>query len=150
MHFQRKNLLANYESEGAAETIISRLESTTGIKAFTIWWATDLTKFQPDAASWRVPSLAVVRGTVLGAPDFALYRPLPTRFTIRWRTLRMEDQFDAILYLGPESAMTTAPLSPTICADRRYVETRLVRMALVGLPLAETDRLRRHCAAQTR
>jgi hypothetical protein len=27
MHFQRKNLFANYESEGPAETIVSRLEA---------------------------------------------------------------------------------------------------------------------------
>src|SRR5215217_4326573 len=30
MHFQRKNLAANYESEGLAATIVSRLESRTG------------------------------------------------------------------------------------------------------------------------
>src|SRR4051794_25765320 len=34
MHFQRKNLNANYESEGPAETIVSRLENRWGAKVF--------------------------------------------------------------------------------------------------------------------
>jgi hypothetical protein len=130
MHAQRKNLHANYESEGMAETLISRLESKTKIEAFTTWWATDLASRQPDAASWPIPSLATLRGTILGAPDFASYYvPVPVRFTARdnalapisrdqWRTLRMEDQFDAVLYLGPSSATTHS--HPT-----RYVRTRV-------------------------
>src|SRR5439155_20551896 len=113
MHLQRKNLLANYESEGPAETLVSRLESTTGTRAFTIWAATKLEALQPDVVSWRAPALTIARGTVLGAADFADYYQHPVRrIAIRngkpdfanavardeWRALRMEDQFDAVLY----------------------------------------------------
>src|SRR5438874_2233888 len=39
MHFQRKNVAANYESEGPAETIVSRLENKWGAQVFTIFTA---------------------------------------------------------------------------------------------------------------
>src|SRR4029453_17481045 len=107
MHFQRKNLVANYESEGLAATIVSRLESRTGTKVFTIWTSTDLAKLQQDVARWPVPSIAVCCVTVLGAPDFNFYYPSEGmgRIAIRngkpdfskpiprdqWRTLRAED-----------------------------------------------------------
>ena len=55
MHLQRKNLVANYESDGLAATLVSRLESVAGIEAFTIWGAAD-----PGEASAR-------RGVVAGA-----------------------------------------------------------------------------------
>jgi hypothetical protein len=157
MHAQRKNLQANYESEGLAETLVSRLERTTGVKAFTIWWATDVAARQPGATSWPTPSLALLRGTILGAGPFESYYSAATRFTLlngkfapvprdQWRTLRMEDQFDAVLYLGPSSAMTNAQPSPALCADPSYVRTRLARMTLVGLPPPEIDRLKELCA----
>ena len=65
MHFQRKNLIANHESEGPAETIVSRLENKWGAKVFTIFTA-DVSSLQPDAASWPSPSLAIIRGTKRG------------------------------------------------------------------------------------
>jgi hypothetical protein len=62
-------------------------------------------------AAWPVPSLAVMRGTTLGAIDFgSLSRGLGSaRVAVRngqltpltrdeWKTMRMEDQFDALLY----------------------------------------------------
>jgi hypothetical protein len=117
MHAQRKNLLDNYESEGIAETLISRLESKTGIKAFTIWWDSNLPTRQPEAASWPIPSVALARSTPLGAADFASYYTASVRFSIRdgklvpisrdqRRALPMAEQFDAILYLGSFSATT--------------------------------------------
>jgi hypothetical protein len=159
MHFQRRNLHANYETGGPADTLVSRLERTAGIRTFTIWAAidADLEPLQAGVESWRVPSLANVRGTALGAADFTSYYPLAaTRFTSRdtrlvpiardqWRSLRMEDQFDAVLYLGPRSAMTRTPLSSDVCADSQYVETRLQRIALAGLPEAEAAKLKTLC-----
>jgi hypothetical protein len=158
MHLQRKNLLANYESEGPAETLVSRLESTTGTRAFSIWAATKLETRQPDVASWRAPALTVVRGTVLGAADFADYYEHPVRrLAIKdgkpdfanavardeWRRLRMDDQFDAVLYLGP-TLTADIPLSPDMCVATGYMKTLRERMTLVGLT-PEIDRLRKYC-----
>ncbi len=160
MHLQRKNLLANYETEGLAQTIVSRLENTYAAKIFTIKTeaSVDLTTLQPSIASWPRPSLAILRGTVLGAQDFGFYYPFPgSRFAIRegklvpiprdqWRSLRMEDQFDAVLYIGPPNAITISKLSPRLCADPAYMEMRLRRLALEG-PQAEADRLKEYCAS---
>jgi hypothetical protein len=63
-----------------------------------------------------------------------------------WRSLRMEDQFDALLYLGPPSAITRSRLPPALCADPAYMKMRLERLALVGGPPGEAERLKQYCA----
>jgi hypothetical protein len=162
MHLQRQNLLANYESDGPAATIVSLLESGGATTVFSIWAATDaeLSTLQSNVASWHAPSLALVRGTILGLADFNEYYPFTgTRMTVRdgtispvpraqWRSLKMEDQFDAVLYVGPKASITFAPhrLSSKLCRDPAYIATRLARIALVGLPASEADRLKKLCS----
>jgi hypothetical protein len=158
MHFQRKNIVANYESEGPAETIVSRLENKWGAKVFTIFTA-DPSSLQADVSSWPSPSLAIVRGTVLGAADFTAYykEDLP-RIAIRdgkpdfsapiprdqWKTLRAEDQFDAVLYVGP-GPWPMMGLDPSRCAEKAEFEEHLRRTAVSGVPAVVADRLRRLC-----
>lgn len=159
MHFQRKNLIANYESEGPAETIVSRLEHKWAAKVFTIFTA-DVSSLQPDAAAWPSPSLALIRGTVLGAADFTTYYPSEGmgRFPIKdgqpdfsapiprdqWKTLRAEDQFDAVLYMG-KGPSPRVDLDPARCGEKAEFQEHLRRMAVSGLPPPETERLRRLC-----
>jgi hypothetical protein len=153
VHTQRKNVLANYEIGGAAETVIGHLERRTGIRAFTIWWSDKVAQLQPDAASWPVPSLALIRGTPIGSTDFAvLYSsgryaikdgkvvPIPKE---QWRTVKTEELFDAILYLGDR--ITTLPAPADVCADKGYIETRLARMKLADLPARELDVWKKLC-----
>src|SRR5262249_44744295 len=89
MHFQRKQLAANYEAagDGPLATVVSALElSGSKTRVFSIWTNTDaeLSDIQPDVSTWRVPSLAVVQGTVLGAAEFTRYFPSPAvRFSVR-------------------------------------------------------------------
>jgi hypothetical protein len=59
----------------------------------------------------------------------------------------MEQQFDAILYIGPPSAITYAKLSPRLCTDQAYLTMCFERFALVGLP-AGTEQLKKFCAEQ--
>jgi hypothetical protein len=159
MHFQRKNLVANYESEGPAETIVSRLENKWGVKVFTIFTA-DVSALQPDSASWPSPSLAIVRGTVLGAADFTKYYPSEAmgRFPIKngqpdfsepipkeqWKTLKAEDQFDAILYTG-RGPSPRVDLDPSRCADKIEFEEHLRRTTVSGVPAFEAERLKKLC-----
>ena len=65
-----------------------------------------LASIQRDVDSWPAPSLALVRDTPLGIANFASYFP-QTVFDIP-RDLRvpMQDQFDAVLYLGPTTTWT--------------------------------------------
>jgi hypothetical protein len=162
MHLQRKNLSFNYEDDPRTRTIVSLLEhAAPPVKVFSIWTNTtaDLQMLQPDVRMWPRPSLAMTRGTVVGAVDFTVFYSFQgDRFSIngdgafvpiaraRWNTLRMEDQFDAVLYLGTPSDITYASLSPTLCADRAYVTMRLTRFALVGLPPDAADRFKESCA----
>jgi hypothetical protein len=159
LHFQRQNMMSNFDMhDWRMQTIVSLLERATSAKVFTIWNLDDqLAAVQPDASSWRAPSLAILRGTTLGAADMSVFTPMRARFTFQgetpvqvprdqWRSLRAEDQLDAVLYLGPRSEMRQAPLSATFCADPRYIEERLRRIALTGIPRAEADRVKQVCA----
>ena len=160
LHFQRRNVMSNLDMEDwRMQTIVSLIESATPAKVFTIWNVDDaLAAVQPDITSWRAPSLATIHGTTIGAADVTVFVPSPTRFTFRadaikevprdqWRSLRAEDELDAVLYLGPRSAMTQVPLSNRICANPRNVKERLRRIAVAGIPREEADRVRQLCEA---
>jgi hypothetical protein len=142
-HLIRKNTVPGAADEWA-RGLVAQLERPRLTKLFTISpeTRTDLKALQPDVASWPKPSLAILRGTQLGAANFASGS--------RQRPVRMEEQFDALLYLGPPSEMTSAQLSPALCSDRSYVEMRLARLALVppppGAPISLADRLKESCA----
>jgi hypothetical protein len=45
----------------------------------------------------------------------------------------MEDQFDALLYLGLPSEITMLRLPPKLCEDRSYMDMRIQRMTLAGM-----------------
>ena len=107
---------------------------------------TDLRKFQPDVSSWRIPSLAKVRGTVIGMRPYAQFYPLPPR--LGWNMVRLQDQFDAVLYLGNKPKIASLP--PALCRDDAYMTMRLARMKL-DHPQARRgriDALLKYCAAQ--
>lgn len=163
MHLQRKQLASNYDmSHPLAQTIVSLLEGA-GVKVFTVWGnaRTDLESVQPAIAAWPRPSFAYLRGTVLGEKDFEYFYGSPmNRFAVtdgklapvprdQWRLLRMEEQFDAVLYFGPPSTLTTATIPPSLCADAEYLTMRLRRLDAEG-PKPEAEQLRKYCADKSR
>jgi len=116
----------------AGQSLVSQLERDAGISVFTIATAAstmyeDLNALAPNVTSWPVPSLALVRGTALDARQL-VYR-------------------DAVLYLGPPSAMTFSRISSQLCSDPQYIEMRLGRF-----PPGERTRMRgdlmRECTGQ--
>ena len=153
-HLQRKQEATNYRLDNPlAETVISLL-NREGAKTFAIVTLGD--GFLPMLAAdpWRVPSLARLRGTTLGGETVAQgslprvavrdgqFIPIPKE---QWIALRLEEQFDAVLYLGAPSTRTTIPVSSTMCDDPVYLETRLQRLALAGTPQSLADRLKQLC-----
>lgn len=62
----------------------------------------------------------------------------------------MQEQFDAMLYLGSPATMTIAQLAPALCADADYVRMRAGRLGLLppppDAPFNPADRLRARCA----
>ena len=149
-HLQRRQQATNYVmSDPLAETVVSLLAGA-GVKTLVV-----TTIGERDAVrGWPVPSLAFIRGTTLGAEnvpqgsrprvsiEHGAFVPIPRG---QWVELRMEEQIDAVLYLGPASTRRLAPLPASICADRAYVDVHLRRMALAGLPPSEAARLKELC-----
>lgn len=150
-HFLRKELSFtsiddNSVSEAdVAPSFIALLERTSGIKAFTIKTYTshseDIRTLQPDIKSWHQPSLTKLRGTILGVQDYGFYYSGvvmmkmvngKSQFFKVKPGQRMEEQFDALLYLGPISTVTYSELTVEQCSDSAYVEMRKHRMAFIG------------------
>jgi uncharacterized iron-regulated protein len=130
-------------------TLMSLLEHGGKMKAFTVASSNmaDMQSVQADVVSWRVPSLAIVRGTPLGESGFGLYYPLPGD-AAQWRDVRLQDQFDAIIYYGPRSSLTSSKLAPTLCLDSDYMRMRLRRLTFLppGAPNLG-ERLTQYCAS---
>ncbi|OJU13082.1 MAG: hypothetical protein BGN86_07690 [Caulobacterales bacterium 68-7] len=125
---------------GSSDTIVTILEKA-GVKVFSIWtharYGEDLTALQPDITGWPRPSLSVIKDTTLGLAPFNFYQPMGSGMMIvnGVRTLlggdspwTMQDQFDAVLYLGPKSDITYSKLSASLCSDPEYVAMRAGRM----------------------
>src|SRR4029079_8535540 len=76
-HFQRAPIFTNYDATGLCETLVRRLRNISGVEPFTIFPSVekDLEVFQPGVSSWTVPSLTLLRGTALGAVDYATFWP---------------------------------------------------------------------------
>jgi len=157
-HLMHKEILTNYDmTSWQAQTIVSLIEAPGGTPVFTVRTAGSLTRWQSDAASWKPMTLTIVRGTVLGTADFSELEDPGQRYRVQgendfvpipreqWISRRLEDQVDAILYVGPKSGRTSAPISPALCADPTYIKMRLERIARVGLPQGEADRVKRDC-----
>lgn len=160
LHFQRRNMLTNFDmTDWRAQTIVSLLERANPTRVFIIWRLDDeLAAIQGSVGSWPVPSLALVRGTQIGAADIAEITPPNPRMVLGagaptlierkdWQPLTIEQQLDAVLYLGPRSAMTDAPLLPVSCKEPGYLEERLRRISVAGLPPAEAERAKQLCEA---
>lgn len=123
IHFLRRGGL------DPAGSIVGHLEKG-GAKVFSIWTSTpsgeDMTVLQPDIAGWRKPSLTILRGTTLGTAPFAFHFPGPMATEVGGT---LQEQFDALLYLGPKAELTFDQFSPTLCADPDYVAMRAARMS---------------------
>jgi hypothetical protein len=133
--------------------ITTRL-AASAVRIFTIWTHTsgaDLATIEASAARWPVPALAMTRGTTLGAAPFSAYRGFRGP-----GDSRMEEEYDAVLYVGPLSSITVrrGEISRTLCADAEYMAMRLRRMQIMDPPGAvpppgvqsPTGRLEQHCA----
>ena len=148
-HFAKKSRAPGAGDEWPAN-VVGQLEKS-GTRVFVVHTETrmDLAALQPDVSSWPKPRLARLEGTVLGGAE---YEPTP-----RLRSRRMEELFDAVLYLGSPSEITFSRISPRLCADAAYMQMRLARLALLPGPPPQAppgtpgplDRFKQTCAGLT-
>jgi hypothetical protein len=81
-------------------------------------------------------------------PRFAMRDGKPSPFPRdQWRVIPMQDLFDALLYLGPASTITTASLPAALCADAAYRQMRRDRMLLANQK-AQADQFDRDCSGK--
>jgi hypothetical protein len=157
-HYMRRDVRSNYESLGhLTDSLVRLFEAATATRMFIVFRDAGLASIQPDIEKWPTPSFATVRGTVLGAADYARYFfPGNDRFAMRdgklvpiprseWRQLAAEEQFEAVLYLGPPSSIVVSTWTRELCADAEYMKMRMERIVLAGIPPSEGDALRTHC-----
>jgi hypothetical protein len=141
--------------KGPQPTVVSLLTRDAPELVFGIGTPTsaELSGIQADAASWTAPKLALLKDTSLGQAPFASFyaartgRDAPAVLGEPWDSLPMQDQFDALLYLGPPDTITLAWLSRERCTDAAYMSMRLARLALVPWGSSQIDRLQKSCAA---
>jgi hypothetical protein len=114
-------------------------------KVFTIWTnaAFELSSVQPDVSNWSVPSLTIIRGTPLGRTGLSAYLGPDAGVVPPEWLAPMEEQFDAVLYLGPLSTITLDRPKPWRCDDAAWPER--VRRANLQRP-GFGDRLKTQCA----
>ena len=124
-HFRRYSKWVGIN--GSAPLTTLNLIERQGTRAFSIWTNTtvELERLQPDIAAWPIPSLTIVRGTRLGELGFYYFAGMETN-----PPTKMQEQYDAVLYLGPISSITMSQLSPLLCSDAEYSNMRMTRMAL--------------------
>ena len=117
----------------------------------------DLTFFKTDLhsssnnpfAAWPVPSLALVKGTWLGALDISHFFPPPIWFDQDCNVVNefhkedlqtpMTKLVDAFLYLGPPELAVKEPMPADIALDSDYMKELHRRDALIGDPEETTD-----------
>jgi hypothetical protein len=115
-------------------SIVNLLENDDHGTVFSVWTNTqaDLATLQDDVSSWPKPSLVFLRDTMLGAKGVRSYPP-----AVGDSAVRMQDQFDAILYVGSPSSITYSRATKALCKDPKYGQMRLQRFALIGEPRTE-------------
>lgn len=158
-HLQRRQVATNYDmSAWQAQTLVSLLERDHTARIFNIWTLNRTVELPENTESWRVPSLALLRGTTLGVSDFTVYERGPgdgSRFGLKagqlapvpreeWKVMRMEEQFDALLYLGPPASMTMTSVPASLCSDADFVKRRIDRLTRFGPPV-EVQNFRKAC-----
>jgi hypothetical protein len=116
----------------------------------------DLTFFRADLqgssrnpfAAWPVPSLALAKGTWLGALDISHFFPPPIWFDKDCKVVnefhnadlrtRMAKLVDAFLYLGPTELALKEQMPADIALDADYMKEMHRRDTLIGDPEATT------------
>lgn len=158
LHFQRRNVQSNFDmGDWRAETMVSLIERAGPTRVFTIWHLDEevLTGLWPGASAWAVPAMVTVAGTRLGALDAGGLTPRALRVGIadgrmaplpkeRYARLPIDQQLDAVLFLGPESRAAIEP-SAEVCRRPGFLEERLRRIALTGIPKFEAEAIQTLC-----
>lgn len=162
-HLQRRDVFTNFQpTPGGRAGLLEQIERTHPGTTYNIWANTntdDLGVPESRKEPWPVPSLILLKGTTLGQRDFTtVLTPSngPQRRTkivdgkrveipaTEYASFKLEDNFDALLYLGPVGAITKVPDAPDTYADENYFREAVRRSKVLGeISLEEIENLRK-------
>jgi hypothetical protein len=158
LHYQRRQMSSNFfMDDWRAQTIVSLIERAGPARVFTVWTLDDeLTGAFPDARSWSRPAFAAVRGTALGGIDIARLFPNRPRMQFvdgamkpleksAWAPLPVEQQLDAVIYFGTGAEDQRLQPSNAPCSRPGFLEERLRRITLTGIPRFEAEAVQKLC-----
>jgi hypothetical protein len=103
-------------------------------------------------AMWPYPSLALTKGTWLGALSLSDISPPPFNIDVDSDTCKvqiafppemqkpMESLVDAFLYLGPQEFRLSEPIPADIALDAEYMAELQRRESLIGLPPGQSPK----------
>ena len=112
-------------------SLLTVVESDPKVRMFTISNSfVDLPKMLAIASTWSVPSLIRVRDTELGSRPYGEFYPVGD--DPKWKGVTLQQQFDAVLWLGGQAKVSFAELPKSLCNDSEYMEMRLHRYALTA------------------
>jgi hypothetical protein len=135
--------------------VLQRESLAKGRRALVIYGGLHLMRHNmqgPNLIEWVEKSAGAIAFVVLSHPvasvEAAGVNPesLTPPALVRTAGSSLENQFDAVLYLGPASGRRPSRLSRELCADPGYREMRARRMTLAGNGRA-AEALARECAA---
>lgn len=103
---------------------------------------------QKRFASWPVPSLALAKGTWLGAMEMGQFSPPGFRLDRNCKPVYddplhkpMDELADAFLYLGPSDLTLREPLPADVALDAAYMKKWLWRQSVLTPPLETLTQL---------
>ena len=143
----RKALLLSGALHYANGTPLLNAIDAHGASIYRIWAMSGevITALQPNAGSWPAPSLARVAGTSLGAADI-----VATYLAYTFPPGPFEEQYDAVLYLGPGGSLTEAQIASELCLDQEYLDMRLPRLRIAAEGGASfLDKFEEYCNSVT-
>ncbi len=169
-HLQRRDIFMNFQpTPGDRAGVLEQIERARPGSTFNVWSNTnsdDLAVEPSVRAAWPVTALLMLKGTSLGARDFATVLPEESRALRRTKLvdgkrvpippaeyggLPLEENFDALLYLGPVGSITRAPDAPCEYRyDAYYAEVVRRAGVLNGMNLEEVRREREECLKRRR
>ncbi len=122
MHFHRPEIPMGegFMADYFRGNLVKQIERLHPGVVFTIMTLTDTDRLEsqyPGVGSWPRPSLVHLKGTEVGA------------LTIRGKQV-LQEQFDAMLWLGPSSTIAYSEPSPDVVADEAYYKEALRRDGL--------------------
>ena len=126
-------------------TLRNQIERDDPESVFSIWTNTTapLELLDNSVSSWPVPRLVAMRGTNLGRLNFSVIGGIRSK-------LRVEDQYDAVLYVGPPSSITISELPVELCRDEAYMTMRVSRLAVMPGGAEEVESFKNSCAQRIR